>query len=43
MKFLVIGILCIIVGWNAKRNPEKIRNILNKYALEIEYAPYNHK
>lgn len=27
MKFLVtgivIGILCIIAGWNAKRNPEK--------------------
>lgn len=32
MRFLVIGILCIIAGWNAKRNPEKTRNILNKKA-----------
>lgn len=30
MRFLMIGILCIIAGWNAKQNPEKIRNILNK-------------
>lgn len=30
MKFLIIGILCIIVGWNAKQNPENIRSILNK-------------
>ncbi len=35
MKFLIIGIVCIVIGWIARVNPESIRRLLNNKETQI--------
>ena len=35
MKFLIIGIVCIVIGWIARVHPESIRRLLNSKQTQI--------
>lgn len=35
MRFLIIGIVCILIGWRARVNPESIRKLLNNRKTQI--------